>query len=284
MPKFLRDLKNSVPRASIADVAVMVAAVLCAAGLPIFSLTALPPLSALVAPAHAQTRDVVVFGAIVFKEALDEANDAFRVENGTKAVATYGATAMFLKQIESGEPADVFLAGDLATMDSLAERNLIKPETRRTLLGNRLVLIAPASSSVTLTVGPDFPLVQALGNGRLAIPAENTPAGRYTKLALDSLGVWPSLAGKVAVSGGSRAILTQVARGEVALGIVWQTDAEGEKDVTVVATLPESSHPPIVYPMAVLANSTNALTSSYVQYLLSQKAAAIFGKRGFAVY
>jgi molybdate transport system substrate-binding protein len=264
----------------------MFAAAFVAAHRSILRLAVLIPVFAsFVLPARAETGDIVVFGAIVLKEALDEANDALRTENAGRAVASYGASATLAKQIESGERADVFFSGDLASMDYLAERKLIRPDTRKNLLGNRLVFIAPSSSTVALTIGPNFPLAQALGSGQLAIAnPESTPAGRYTKAALESLGVWPSVASKVAVVGGSRGVLTSVAHGQASLGILWQTDTAGEKDVKVVAALPESSHPPIVYPLAVLANSNNDMTPSYVQYLLSPRAAPVFRKRGFAVY
>ena len=271
----------------VARTAASVIATFCGvACLTILCLTVLAPLfGPLVFSARAQSRDIVVFGSIALKEALNEANDNFLSENGTRAVTTYGPSTALAKQIEGGVSGDLFFAGDLASMDYLAERNLIKPSTRKDLLRNRLVLIAPANSMLALTIGPNFPLAEALGSGQLAIADPvSTPAGKYTQASLEYLGVWTSVRSKIAIPGGSRAVLTKVARGEFPLGIIWQTDTADEQGIRIVAALPESSHPPIVYPLAVLANSTNDTVSSYLQYLLSPKATPFFQKRGFTVF
>src|SRR5215471_14848639 len=142
-------------------------------------------------PAHAQFRDVLVFAAASLKDALDEANSIFLFENGSGAKVSYGASSALAKQIENGAPADVFISADLDWMDYVAERKLIKPDTREKFLGNRLVLIANADSKILLTMGPNFPLAQALGNNRLAMADPSAvPAGKYGKAALEKLGVW----------------------------------------------------------------------------------------------
>jgi molybdate transport system substrate-binding protein len=236
-------------------------------------------------PTQAQFRDVLVFGAASLKNALDEANGLFLFENGSGIKVSYGASSTLAKQIENGAPADVFISADLDWMDYLAERKLIKPETRAKFLGNKLVLVTGANSNVALTIGQNFPLAQALGNGRLAMadPAA-VPAGKYGKAALEKLGVWASVANKVAPAQDVRAALLLVSRGEAPLGIVYQTDAAADKNVKIVGTFPESSHPPIIYLIAILANSTNGVTPVYVQYLLSPKAEPFFEKQGFVVY
>jgi molybdate transport system substrate-binding protein len=236
-------------------------------------------------PTRAQFRDVLVFGAASLKNALDEANGLFLFENGSGIKVSYGASSTLAKQIENGAPADVFISADLDWMDYLAERKLIKPETRAKFLGNKLVLVTGANSNVALTIGQNFPLAQTLGNGRLAMadPAA-VPAGKYGKAALEKLGVWASVANKVAPAQDVRAALLLVSRGEAPLGIVYQTDAAADKNVKIVGTFPESSHPPIIYPIAILANSTNGVTPVYVQYLLSPKAEPFFEKQGFVVY
>jgi molybdate transport system substrate-binding protein len=236
-------------------------------------------------PAQAQFHDVLVFADASLKNALDEANSLFLFENGSGVKVSYGASSALAKQIENGAPADVFISADNDWMDYLAERKLIKPDTREKYLGNKLVLVAPADSKVSLTIGPNFPLEQALGSGRLAIadPAA-VPAGKYGKAALEKLGVWNSIAGKLAPAQDVSAALLLVSRGEAPLGIVYQTDAAADKSVKVIATFPESSHPPIVYPMAILASSTNGVTPVFVQYLLSPKAEPFFEKKGFTVF
>jgi molybdate transport system substrate-binding protein len=238
--------------------------------------------AAWILPAQAQTRDILVFGAASLKNALDEANAQYQRDTGRKVVVSYGASSALTRQIENGAPADVFISADLDWMGYLAQRQLIKPDTRANFLGNNIVLVAAADSNLTLTIAPNFPLAQALGNGRLAMadPA-SVPAGKYGKAALEALGVWPSVAGKIAPAQDVRATLAFVARGEAPLGIVYQTDAAADKGVKIVGTFPASSHPPIIYPIALTATSTNADAGGYIAFLKSPAARAAFEKQGF---
>ena len=169
-------------------------------------------------------------------------------------------------------------------MNYLEQRHLIQSATRRNLLGNRLVLVAPADSRINLTIGPNFPLTQALGNDRLAMadPAA-VPAGKYGKAALEALGVWSSVSGKIAPAQDVRATLLLVSRGEAPLGIVYQTDAAADKGVKIVGAFPESTHPPIIYPIAVTATSTNPGVAAYIGFLKSPAAKPVFEIQGFVV-
>jgi molybdate transport system substrate-binding protein len=234
--------------------------------------------------AHAQGRDLLVFAAASLKNALDDADAQYQREAGHKVVVSYGASSALAKEIEGGAPADIFISADLDWMDYAAEHKLIKPATRFNLLGNKLVLIATADAQVDLTIGPNFRLAQALGSDRLAManPAA-VPAGKYGKAALEALGVWSSVAGKIAPAQDVRATLLLVARGEAPLGIVYQTDAAADKGVKIVGAFPEQTHPPIIYPIAVTSASTNPDAAAYVGFLKSPAARPAFEKQGFVV-
>jgi len=235
-------------------------------------------------PASAQVQKLVIFAAASLKDALDEVNPAYQHEKGQETTTSHAASSTLAKQIEAAAPADIFISADLDWMDYLAKRNLIKPETRADLLGNRLVLIAPVDSAAKLGIGRNFPLAQALGNGRLAIADPNgVPAGRYGKAALESLGVWFSVADKLAQAENVRATLLLVSRGEAPLGIVYQTDANSDKGVKIVGVFPENTHPPIIYPIAVVAISTNSGAPGYIAFLKSSVARPIFEKQGFTL-
>jgi molybdate transport system substrate-binding protein len=234
--------------------------------------------------ANAQGRDLLVFGAASLKNALDDADAQYQREAGHKVVVSYGASSALAKQLENGAPADVFISADLDWMDYAAAHKLIKPETRFNLLGNKLVLVAPADSRINLTIGPNFPLAQALGNDRIAMADPSAvPAGKYGKAALEALGVWASVASKVAPAQDVRATLLLVSRGEAPLGIVYQTDAAADKGVKIVGAFPETSHPPIIYPIAVTATSTNPGVAAYVGFLKSPAARSAFEKHCFVV-
>src|SRR5271166_205564 len=235
-------------------------------------------------PASARDQKLVIFAAASLKDALDEVNAAFRHEKGQDTATAYAASSTLAKQIEAAAPADIFISADLDWMDYLAKKNLIKPETRANLLGNKLVLVAPVNSTIKLSIGPNFPLAEALGNGRLAIADPGgVPAGKYGKAALEALGVWASVADKLAPAENVRATLLLVSRGEAPLGIVYQTDAVVDKGVKILGSFPENTHPPIIYPIAGVASSTNPGAAGYIAYLKSPAARPIFEKQGFTV-
>jgi molybdate transport system substrate-binding protein len=234
--------------------------------------------------AHAQGRELLIFGAASLKNALDEANSQYQQSTGHKVVVSYGASSALAKQIEGGAPADIFISADLDWMDYVAQHKLIKAATRFNLLGNKLVLITSADSKIALPIVPNFPLAQTLGNGRLAMadPAA-VPAGKYGKAALEALGVWSSVSGKIAPAQDVRAALLFVSRGEAQLGIVYQTDAAADKGVRIVDAFPASTHPPIIYPLAVTATSASPETAAYIQFLRSPAAKPAFEKQGFVL-
>jgi molybdate transport system substrate-binding protein len=234
--------------------------------------------------ATARAAEVLVFGAASLKEALDEQAQRFEADTGSKVVVSYGASNALAKQIEAGAPADLFISADLDWMDYLGQRQQLRPGTRRNLLRNTLVLVAPASSRATLAIGPQFPLAAALGADRLAMAnPDSVPAGRYGKRALESLGVWSSVEKQVARTENVRAALALVSRGETPFGIVYATDAAADSGVRVVATFAADTHPPIVYPAAVVASSKSAAAQPLLDWLASDRARDTWQRHGFGI-
>jgi molybdate transport system substrate-binding protein len=169
-------------------------------------------------------------------------------------------------------------------MEFVISRGAVQKTTVRNLLGSRLVLVAPATRPIALKIAPGFALAAALGNGRLAIAhPDSVPAGRYAKAALTSLGVWNSVSDHLARADNVRSALALVARGEAPLGIVYSTDAQAEPTVRVVDVFPARSHPPIVYPAALVAGARTPAASSLFRYLASNDARAIWQKHGFTM-
>ena len=236
-------------------------------------------------PAAAQQRPVVVFAAASLKNALDDVNAQYAHDSGKpRAAISYAASSTLARQVEAAAPADIFISADLKWMDYLADRRLIKPDTRKTLLGNKLVLVAPKTSAAKVDIEPGFPLAKLLNGRKLAMAdTKSVPAGLYGKAALESLGVWNSVSREIAQAENVRAALALVARAEAPFGIVYQTDAAAEPAVKIVGFFPENSHPPIVYPIALTANSANADAAAFLAYAESAKARPLFEKQGFTV-
>jgi molybdate transport system substrate-binding protein len=232
--------------------------------------------------AQAQDKSITVFAAASMKNALDDINAAFTKAADVKVVASYAASSALMKQIEQGAPADVFASADLEWMDYGAQKKVIKDDTRVNLLGNKLVLIAPNDSKVPdVTIGPSFDLAKLAGDGRIATgDVRAVPVGKYAKQALEKLGAWAATERKLAMTENVRAALTLVARGEAPLGIVYESDAKVEPGVKIIGTFPESSHAPIVYPVAATVTA-RAEAATYLAFLRSQRAKAIFERYGF---
>ena len=168
-------------------------------------------------------------------------------------------------------------------MDYVEKRGLVAPGTRRNLLGNRLVLIAPAKEPKQLQPAPGFAIGAALGSGRIALAnPSSVPAGKYAKAAFEKLGVWDQVAGRVAATDNVRAALALVARGETPLGVVYRTDANADRNVMVAGVFPAGSHPPIVYPAAALKDA-KAGSGAFLAFLGGKAARRVFEKHGFTV-
>ena len=217
------------------------------------------------------------------QESLNAAADSWIAAGHPRPILSFAASSALARQIAAGGPADLFISADEEWMDDVQRRGLLAPRSRADLVANALVLIAPKGSAMKIRIAKDMPLARALGSSRLAMAdPDSVPAGKYGKAALTALGVWPSVANKVARAENVRAALALVERGEAPLGIVYATDARASNKVMVVGTFPASSHPPIRYPIARIARSINPEAEGFRHFLLSPKGKAIFNRYGFA--
>jgi molybdate transport system substrate-binding protein len=237
-------------------------------------------------PGLAQAQDgMVIFAAASLKNALDEIAATWSKDTGKPLPrVSYAASPALAKQMEQGAPADMFISADLDWMDYVQGKNLIKNDTRFNLLGNKIVLIAPKDSKATNLAIKGDDVAKALAGGKFSMAnVEAVPAGKYGKAALEKLGAWNAVKDSIAQAENVRAALLLVARGEAPLGIVYSTDAAAEPNVKIVATFPEDSHPPIIYPAALTKDAKNADAKAFLDFLRSAKARTSFEKQGFTV-
>jgi molybdate transport system substrate-binding protein len=224
---------------------------------------------------------VLVFAAASLADVLRDLDEAFTARTGIQVTSSLAASSTLAKQIEAGAPADVYLSADLQWMDYLEQRRLLRAGSRHDVVGNSLVLIAPASSRLRVRITPGFGLAQALGAGRLAVAdPDSVPAGIYGREALQNLGVWSTVASRLVRAENVRAALEYVARGDAPLGIVYRTDALAEKRVRIAGVFPANSHPPIVYPVALTRHASGA-AARYLAFITGPAAQPIFRKWGF---
>lgn len=225
---------------------------------------------------------LTVFAAASLTDVMQEIGAEYTKANRIAVKYSFAASSALARQIESGAAVDIFMSADQEWMNYLDSRLLIDRSTRRDIVSNRLALVAPVDSAIHLTIEPGFSLRAALGrDGRLATgDPDSVPAGKYAKAALMSLGVWHDVEPRLVRAENVRAALAFVARGEVPLGIVYQTDARADPKVKLVAMFPESSHTPITYPVAATPTA-KASAAGFIAFLGSPPAGAIFERAGF---
>ena len=238
--------------------------------------------------ALAASRPISVFAAASLQTALGQMAQVYTARTGVPVRLTFGSSPAMARQIQQGAPADIMISADTAWMDALQTGQWIDPASRTDLISNRLVLIVPAGKGASIALSPvtkaSRDLARILGPGRLAMADPQTvPAGRYGKAALEKLGLWDGVSGQIAPTDTVRTALGFVARGEAPLGLVYASDAVAEPKVAVVATLPKTSHPKIVYPGAVTRNAQSPKEAkAFLTWLKGSQARALFLKNGFS--
>lgn len=231
------------------------------------------------ARAFAAQRGPLVLAAASLQESMNAAADAWARLGHGRPVLSFAGSSALARQVAAGAAADLFVSADAPWMDDVQRRGLIVPGTRADLVGNRLVVVQPASAPA---VSAKVPLGGVLARGRVALadPA-SVPAGRYAQASLTQLGLWSGVASRVVRAENVRAALALVERGAAEWGVVYATDAPASQRVRAVRMLPAASHPPIRYPLARLKASTSPDAEGFRRFLLSGAGKAIFARFGF---
>jgi molybdate transport system substrate-binding protein len=237
----------------------------------------------LLLPAAVAAQEITVFAAASLTDALQDVGRVWEASGHPKLRFSFAASSTLARQIDQGAPANLFASADEQWMNWAAQRHLIADDTRRTLLGNTLVLVMPKDRVHPVTIGPGWDLMALLGpDGRLATgDPTNVPAGIYAKQALTKLGLWTAVEPRLARTDDVRSALLLVERGEVPAGIVYSTDAAVAPGVAIAGAFPENTHDPIVYPFAVTRVGDTPAARAFLYYLAGPEAGAIFARRGF---
>lgn len=226
---------------------------------------------------------ITVFAAASLTNAMQEIAENYKKQHDVDIVYSFASSSTLARQIEQGAPADLFLSADQQWMDYISGKEGIEKDSRVTLLGNELVLIAPSSAAdKKIDINKETDWSSLLGDGRLAVgDPDHVPAGIYTKEALQSLGSWELLEKKMARANNVRAAMALVEREEAPLGVVYGSDAVASSKVAVVGVFPKDSHKPVEYPMAIVDGHKKPEVTAYYDYLKGADAAVVFKKFGF---
>jgi molybdate transport system substrate-binding protein len=227
--------------------------------------------------------EVLVFAASSTIGAIEDLVQAYSARGLGDARVAFAGSSTLARQIAAGAPADIYISANPQWMDYLATGNALAPGTRRDLVGNQLVVVAPSANPFDVRLEADFPLVEAMNGKPLAMgDPDHVPAGMYAKAALKKLGLWETLAPHIAPMHHVRAALALVERGEAAAGIVYATDAAASTRVSVVAAFPSNSHPPILFPAAIVAGHDRPEVRRFFAFLTSAEAKTVFVAYGFS--
>ncbi|MGX2038886.1 molybdate ABC transporter substrate-binding protein [Methylocaldum sp. MU1018] len=227
----------------------------------------------------AASADVTVFAAASLTNALADTGKAFEAANRIPVKFSFASSSALAKQIEQGAPADIFASADTKWMDYLDNKGKIDHDSRKNLLGNTLVVIAPQGKGFPVTMAKGFDFSGAFEGKLCTGVVESVPVGIYAKEALTRLGWWDGIRYRTVGTEDVRAALNLVERGECDAGIVYETDAKQSKKVEVVGRFPADTHTPIVYPFALVTQSGDA--KKFLDYLKQKPAAEIFARYGF---
>lgn len=231
-------------------------------------------------------KDLTFFAAASTTNAVTEIVKLYKKEGRGNIMTSFASSSTLAKQIANGAPADIYLSANTKWMDYLEEKGDIQKQSRFNLLSNHIALIVPAQSPVgDISINKDLDISSLLGkDGRMAIgDPEHVPAGMYGKKALENLGLWKQVKGRIAPMKDVRAALVLVERAETPLGLVYTTDAAVTDKVRIIGVFPDDCHPPIVYPIAIIKKENYEAAMSFLNFLKTPDARAIFVKYGFEV-
>jgi len=239
----------------------------------------------LLLPVAAWAQPLTVFAAASLTDAMRDVSKLWEADGHAPVRFNFGASSTLARQIERGAPGNLFASADTQWMDYAQQRHLITPETRRDLLGNKLVLVMAKPAAHPVAIAEGFDIGAILGsNGRLAVgDPSNVPAGLYAKQALTRLGVWDAVQSRLAPAENVRSALLLVERGEAPAGIVYETDVAVAPGLAIAGVFPESSHDSITYPFAVTSSGDTPEARAFLAYLSTPASEAAFRRRGFSI-
>lgn len=226
---------------------------------------------------------ITVFAAASLTNAMNEISEQYKKDSKVDVVSSYASSSTLARQIEQGAPANLFISADQQWMNYAIDKNLMVENTRYTLLGNELVLIAPKDSKIDkVEINKQTDWKKLLDGGRLAVgDPDHVPVGIYAQEALSSLGAWNTVNPLLARTSNVRSGMALVERDEAPLGIVYGSDAVASQKVKVIGIFPADSHKPVEYPMAIVKDQDNKATRDFYEYLKTPAASEVFKRYGF---
>ncbi len=228
------------------------------------------------------TDEVNISAAASLTDALTEIQKEYVKESNTILQFNFAASGVLQKQISEGAPCDLFLSASKAHMDALEEAGLIVADSRKNMLGNTMTLVTTAEKAETVK---GYEALATVGVASISIGTpESVPAGKYAQQSLENLGVWNQIQDKIVFAKDVKQVLEYVDTGNVDCGLVYKSDSLAMETGVFVMNMPEDSHDPIVYPAALIKDSSEReAAAKFYEFLQKEYAKGVFEKYGFTV-
>ena len=232
----------------------------------------------------APSTQLIVSAAASLKNVMEEIEPLYQKKHPeTEIIYNFASSGSLQRQIEQGAPVDVFISAAVTKMDALEKQDLLLRETRRDLLKNQIVLVAPKSNKNNSLKLDSFDDLTTNKITTIALGEPNSvPAGQYAQQVSTSFKIANKVNSQAVYAKDVRQVLNYVTTGNVDAGIVYRTDAQVSDNVQIVATAPETSHSPVIYPIAVIKDSDNLDTASeLIEFLTTPEVQTVFEEYGF---
>jgi len=229
--------------------------------------------------ANLSADEIYCHAAASLTDALTEIGKLYMQETDERVFFNFGASSLLVRQIEEGAPGDLMFSADEEKMDSLEQKGLLLPSTRKSVLSNTLVIVVSLDSTLKLKSAKELENFK----GRIAIAEYlSVPAGIYARQYLMKIGIWEKIQDRLVPVQNVRAALAAVESGNVETGFVYKTDAQISKRVRIAYEIPQKEGPVISYSLAVLKESKDPATAKrFWEYILKPESLKIFQKYGF---
>ena len=228
----------------------------------------------------AKTTELTISAAASMQNVLEDIKILYNQKYlRAKITFNFGSSGSLQHQIEQGAPVDIFVSAAPQQMNELAERKLLRDNTRRDLVKNQMVLVVSKDESAIA----NFDDLREESTELIALgEPESVPAGSYAREILTSLEIIDRVKQKTVYGKDVRQVVNYVATGNTDAGIVYRTDTVNDRRIKIVAIAPETIHSPVVYPVAIIKESKNLQAArQMLDFLFTPEAQAVFERHGF---
>jgi molybdate transport system substrate-binding protein len=228
--------------------------------------------------------DILIFAASSLTLPLQQIIKTYQNKKPHRVRVSFAASSILARQISRGAPADIYISANQRWMDFLTKEHPVIALSKRKILSNNLVIIAPTNSNLVAKNISNKSISNILGNSRMGIgDPDHVPLGIYSRQALTHLNLWHPIKNKLARLTNARAVLTLVERGETKAGIVYKSDAHFNKKIKIIFKIPSTTHDQINYWAALTRAITPDASNHFFSVLFDQNSKDIFKNHGFLV-